>query len=75
MARKKKETEPCEYCCGESWNSEDQANGHQLYWEIYPDANYIQITSYANDENGEIQELSIMFPMKYCPNCGRKLEW
>ena len=71
MAKKK----PCEYCEDASWFSLDGRNGHQLYVEIYPDENYIGVTSYGADENGDADELSTTVPMHYCPNCGRKLEW
>lgn len=71
MARKK----PCEYCEDDNFFHQEGTNGAQLYVEIYPDANYIGITSFANDENGEMIEMTATIPMNYCPNCGRKLEW
>jgi len=71
MARKK----PCEYCEDVGlWNFSGP-NGHQLYVELYPEENYIGLTSYANNESGECMELQATIPMNYCPNCGRKLEW
>ena len=71
MARKK----PCEYCEDDSFFHQEGENGAQLYVEIYPEANYIGITSYANDESGECFEMTATIQMNYCPNCGRKLEW
>ena len=70
MAKKK----PCEWCEGEQWNVFSGQNGHQLYVEIYPDSNYIGVTSFGADDSGESEELKADIPMNYCPNCGRKLD-
>ena len=72
MARARK---PCEFCEAESFNSEDGSGKHQLYLEIYPENNFIGITSFATNENTEeTEEICMNIEMNYCPVCGRKLE-
>ena len=66
---------PCEFC-EDDWATDykDHRNGYCLWAEIYPFNNLISVIAQANDENGEMIEDAIDIPMKYCPNCGRKLE-
>lgn len=72
MARKKK---PCEFCEGDWDTNQDEVNGHQLCVEVYPENNFIGITSFALDEVGDTTELTADIPLNYCPNCGRKLDF
>lgn len=71
MAKKK----PCEFCEADNWYTEDGANQHSVSVEIYPDYYYIGITSFAPREDGDMDEIKLSLEMKYCPVCGRKLEW
>lgn len=72
MARK---TKPCAFCEEEHWNSEDERYGHQLHLEVYPFNSVISVTSFAQDETGEVTQLGMRIEMNYCPVCGRKLGW
>lgn len=73
MARAKK---PCEFCEAESYNQTEGTGKHSLYVEIYPDNQFIGITSFATNENTEeVEEICFEIEMNYCPVCGRKLEW
>lgn len=71
MAGRKKT--PCDFCENENWYTDEGVAGHQLTVEIYPENNFIYITSFAPDETGESQELEAEIEMNYCPKCGRKL--
>ena len=64
---------PCEWCEAEQFYISDEANGHQLNVEIYPENETIAVISFAHDEGGETTELGFDMPMNYCPVCGRKL--
>lgn len=70
MARHKK---ACEFCQDESFWWEDGANGHALHLEFYP-GHLISISSFADNENGEPDELRASISFAYCPNCGRALD-
>ena len=73
MARAKK---PCEFCETDTYTSEEGTGRHQLYVEIYPDNNFIGITSFATNENTEeTEEIYMQIEMNFCPCCGRKLAW
>lgn len=64
---------PCEWCEEERWWSTDGTRGHQLAIEVYPFNGIISITSFAEAETGETDELREEVEMNYCPVCGRKL--
>lgn len=70
MARAKK---ACEYCSEDHWDSE-AIGQNQVSVEIYPEANFIAVTAYLQNLNGETEEVTFSIPMNYCPVCGRKLE-
>jgi hypothetical protein len=66
---------PCEFCGDDWFQQEDGKNRMLLSVEVYPFNNFIGITAQANDEIGELQEISMQIPMDYCPACGRKLDY
>jgi len=72
MSRKKQLW--CEFCEQELYAIEENgAEGHTLTVEIYP-GRMISAISFAPDPyNGQPEECVVEIPMKYCPNCGRKL--
>ena len=73
MAGRKKK--PCDFCSDDNWYSEEGTPGHQLAVEIYPENNSLSVTSFANNESGESEELTVSFEMNFCPVCGRRLEY
>ena len=64
---------PCDFCEEENWWTEEGSPGHQMSIEVYPFNNILSITSFANTETGESNEISVSLEMNYCPKCGRKL--
>lgn len=71
MARKRK---PCDFCAEELRESTEGRNGFQGEVEWYPDNGLFAVTAFANDENGESQEYSLVsVRFEYCPVCGRKV--
>lgn len=65
---------PCEFCENDNWWSSDGTRGHQLCIEVYPYNCILAVTSFAEGENGETEELHEEVELNFCPRCGRKLE-
>lgn len=64
----------CEWCM-DNLTTEyiEHRNGYCLWAETFPFTGHITVTCQANDEDGEMIEDCVDLPMRYCPNCGRKL--
>lgn len=71
MARKKV---PCHFCAEEQIYVDFSEGGHQLSVEFYPEVRLLAVSSFAKDSAGETEEIKCDFRVKFCPECGRKLE-
>ena len=70
MPRKK----PCDFCAQEQFLRRGYGDNATLEVEWYPDNEMLSIYSAYTDDHG-LCEAEVTLDIKYCPMCGRKLEW